>query len=353
MVKKNKRQNDKKLRNLNFKFRVVEYIKDNNILPTWLNSKASMNYYTKPLKQRGIITNPEKSIWYVDWDKWEAYYVKEVKKISDKIVKKSSKGTHPIVRGHGYQFYLKIPKRILWTERTRKRFIEKTNLANRKKENGVYKIRVLGHKVWFCEGGIIVYFPESMDFRADNARECEQMAIYEFNKVITRISNLIKQDLTHKGKYIFTIDKQHYADVEHELAIAYNDRKEKFKVIGDDGKVWLLIDFSNKTNEFEYINSQTAKIDRDDKVNPTFNDMRENPDQVMLPSEITSNFSKLLKVISEQGNLINGITNNQKVFDANMMSHIKAVQDLSAGVRLLTKKVEELGKLQNGNKNTK
>jgi len=333
-----KRQNPK---NLNFKFSIVEYIRQNNILPNWLNSKASMSYYLKPLKIGGVLINPEKSIWYVDWNKWEEYYKKEVKKVSDKsgnLVKKKGKGTSPLVRGHGFQFYLKIPKRFLWNSETRKKLIEKTNLANRKIEHGIYKIRVLGHKIWFCEEGILVYFPPNLDYRGDSAKDTKNQAIYEFKRVIKRISNLIRLDLTEKGKLLFTVDKQHYADIEHELAIEYNNVKKKFKVVGDDGKVWLLIDFSHRINEFEYVDSKKSDVDRDECLAPHFNDLRQHYQQTGEAIKISS----ILFVLNKMGKQITDVTKNQAIFDANMKSHISAVKGLGKGVSKLNKLLDKM-----------
>jgi hypothetical protein len=119
--------------------------------------------------------------------------------------------------------------------------------------------------------------------------------VYLFKRVVSRIQYKLHLDLSDQGKFLFTLDKQHYADVENELAKKYNNEKEKFQVTGNDGKVWLLIDKSD-LDEFEYVHSKRAVSDCDDRVSPFFNDLRENQHYKL--SELSMSHKELLETVT-------------------------------------------------------
>lgn len=319
---------DKNNKQINYQLSIVEYVKQNNRLPDWLKSISNINYYLKPLKIDGVLRKKGYGIWEVNWSNWMGFVQKRTSSKSDKELVNRNKGYIPLVRGHGFQFYLNIPTRIDWSRR--EVILKNMNVSYEPLGNLQFRLRIYGHKVWFTEKGIIVYFPSGRSFYGDSAKSCYNKALYEFERVIRRISSLSGLDYSIKGKLQFTLDKQHYADIEHELAVKYNNDKEKLKVIGEDGKVWLLIDFSNKNNELEYVHSKKAQVDRDDRINPHMNDIRNNI--VPLPSEAYK--------------MILGLIEHDKMYAENQASHLKAIQELGRAVHKLTDEVSLFKKAQ-------
>jgi len=315
-----KKQSDKKV---NFYLSIVEFISQNKRLPDMFNSHQAMNYYLKPLKVASAVYKLSFGTWDVDWDKFNIFYTKELKKQSDKKVKKT-KQQAPIIRGHGYQFWLRIPERISW--RNRETILNKSNKVYKKLSNGTIKSRFLGNKVWFCEKGIVIYFSEGRSFYEDSD-QAEKEAIYYFKRILKRIENTINLDLSYKGKYLFTMDKAHYGKIQDELAKHCNKDNQKIRCVLN-GKEWLIIDNSFNLNELE-TTAKTSKKDMDKVVMPFMNDLKEHFDKTGESITITP----LLK-------LMKGIMSNQVVFDANMASHISAVKKLGDAVDELTEQIK-------------
>lgn len=82
-----------------------------------------------------------------------------------------------------------------------------------------------------------------------------------------------------------------FAEVGNELAAVSRRDREKIRVVGKDGKCWLVADFSNKVDELETVDRDNAKADMGEVVQPFFNDLRKNPvllSQIVRQNEITA-----------------------------------------------------------------
>jgi hypothetical protein len=277
---------------------IVEYVRQHKKLPLdHYSSLSKLDYYTKQLRIDGILVKKGYGVWDIDESCLGDYSRKELQNITDKQLQKTSKSSHSI-RGHGFQFSVKVPSYIDWPRR--EVILNKSGIPYIIKGDGSFLVRIYGHKCHFVNNGIIVYFSKGKSFYGDNASESKNKATYELRRVVTRISNRLNYDLSHKGKLLFTINKAHYAEIENELAVMYNNDREKFHCIGDDGQEWLIIDFSNKVNELETVHSKRS-LDDMNKLQPFFNDLRDN--NLPLLSELFKSHSLAIDTIKNITNI--------------------------------------------------
>ncbi len=185
--------------------------------------------------------------------------------------------------------------------------------------NELYSI--VNIKIKTTPKSIIFYMPTTYGKTPDEAlRQTMEL----FFKNIPKVENLFKVTLIKDRKLSIDIISQHYAKLNDSLARLYRKEGNKLHITGDDGKVWLIADYSFKTDELEFIHTEKAYDDVNTIV-PFLNDVRKHPE---------------IKV-SELKEMIFGVTKNQIMFAENMKSHVKAIQELGAGVKALTKAVKK------------
>lgn len=166
------------------------------------------------------------------------------------------------------------------------------------------------------------------------SKTTEEAVIQSFDclyEIIPKIENLFKVRLIKDYKANITIISQEYASLNDTLAKIYQKEGNQLIVTDDEGKIWMITDFSFSNDETEFIDSNKA-IDDTDAVLPMLNDLRKNPTTF---SEVREN----LNIISNQ---ILQVTNNQLVHAENMVSHVGAVQDLGKGVNELRETIKQL-----------
>ncbi len=308
-------------------FTIINHVKNNNCLPSLSISKQSRNYYVSKLKEQGVLIRKGYGTWEVDIDKFEQKrFIKQVKK-QHKVASN--------IRGHGFHFRVKIPKIPSWYRR--KEFLSKKKV-NKKKipfietplSKSACRIIVRKHKVWLWDNVLVIYCPKNKSFYSDSAKTSKKKAMLELENVLNSIENLMGISLKIENKYVFRVSKQHYGKIKDTLAKEINKRGEKVTAFYD-GKPWLTIDKSLNVDETETLHPKYADKHMDKVVVPFFNDLldfRVKTGETMKPSDLF--------------NMIGGVTNNQKVFDANMMSHIDAVKELAEGVKELRKEIKRL-----------
>ena len=143
---------------------------------------------------------------------------------------------------------------------------------------------------------------------------------------IPKVENRFKVRLMKDNKMNMKLISQEYARLNDALARLYKAEGNKLYFSGEDGKVWLIADYSFAVNELETIHPDKAGDDME-TVHSFMNDLRAKP-----------------VVLSDVIQTMHGIQQNQLVFDRNMKSHIKAVQQLGDGVKELIKVVKEIKK---------
>ena len=217
------------------------------------------------------------------------------------------------IRGHAFiwrvEFYNPFNWNIIMNKYKKK--LEFKKIAKGK----VYRTIFNNRKIWLTKRGIIIYEP--LSFFGESSLQVKGTAVFKMDKLIKGLLNEIGLKFR---EYRFTTSREHYGIVKNELANQYNERKEKMYIKGEDGSAWLWIDNSHSLGELE---TNEPVVNR--QVQNFWNDHRKTN------FEVTPSF--LL-------NTMNGIQQNQLIFDKNMRSHIAILNKLGEAVEKLTEAVK-------------
>jgi len=315
-VKKIEKRSTSLVKSQDLYFRVYSYIKEGlnpSQIATKLNiPKTNLNWYISRLKRNGYIQKLGYGVW------------KTSTSLQFNTLKLRSTS---LVRSHAFIFSLVIPNIPNWNNReiylNKKRIIYKT-FKNRFMQSFIFKnIRVqIGNKK------IVVYFPKWKSYFVKSARTGYNYAIYDFLQIINGLENLFQVSFKIKRNYKFKVGRQHQAIINSELAKMYNKDKKKLHIRNKQGILWLLIDNSSpdgiNLNEEECVYSKKA-VEHSEFLQRFYNEL----EQTRLTPKVTLD-------------MINKVTANQVIFDNNMKSHIKAIQELAKGIKIMNKKLDKL-----------
>lgn len=215
----------------------------------------------------------------------------------------------PTIRLHGVSFKIKIL--------TSSKFYEEY----RQNKNVEY---IDNNTLMLYKQTLILHI--SKDFISDQVFKCTRDMFNYLNRILLRIENQLGIIIVRERYTTVKLRSWHYAEINNELAKDCNDKKVKIEIYcRDDGRIWFKIDNSFNLNEAETLHTETAERDMI-KLREYFNDIRDH--QLVLPSQMY----KMMIMI----------TKNQVTFDANMQSHIKAVQELGKQVKRLGDTVSKI-----------
>jgi hypothetical protein len=91
--------------------------------------------------------------------------------------------------------------------------------------------------------------------------EAEKEALSQLERVIRKIEHIYKITLLKENYVNIRVSKASYAHIHNELAEKCIDKQVPLKVFNKDGKVRLIIDFSNKIPELEATHPQLSPSD--------------------------------------------------------------------------------------------
>ena len=111
---------------------------------------------------------------------------------------------------------------------------------------------------------------------AENWEHAVIQAMSILEDSIYRLEKLFQIVLIKDYKANITLITQEYARVQDSLAKLYRMEGNRLYLSGDDGKIWLITDFSFSTDETEFIHT-TKATDDVDAIAPFLNDLRRNP----------------------------------------------------------------------------
>ncbi len=248
-------------------------------------SRQNLDYYIKPLKIDGIIKKIGYGIWQINEEKLKKSSIgnkaKKCKKKSavanpqggDSKVFTSFKSDN--VRGHAFQFILKIPKLRNWDKR--REYLTKNKIEYKKVGSNWQGERIMinNYKVWLTPISIVVYFPNFKSFMGKTAKDTKNYAIYEFKRIISKVEALLKVSLRINNNYKFKVSRQHYALIKNSLARQYDKEGNKLFCYTEQG-LWFIIDNSYNLHEAETVHSDTGLTDNE-KVQNWFNGLKETP----------------------------------------------------------------------------
>lgn len=177
------------------------------------------------------------------------------------------------IRLHGQEFRIKILKKNEIYD----------NLRVRKNH-----LKLEGNTILLHQNSIRVFCSEHRDFRADTPDEAAALSLKYFTRLFQKIEQKLSILIIDGEKTSIKQYGAHYSEMNNELAEDTIKKKEKIRVIGKDGKIWLTFDNSLNLNEAETVHPDNAHIDMQDTVQPFFNDLRVSPPATL---------SEILKVI--------------------------------------------------------
>lgn len=266
-------------------------------------NKKTLQYYLRELKEMGCIVKQGYGVWKVQ---------KEVSILKQGTSKEVSKNNRQI-RGHAFNWKVKFKHQINW-----KRRLEKHNIQFQMIGIGRTTPRIIfkDKKIWFTKTGLVIYEPNS--FFSRSSYTSKGKAVWELDKTIKALGRVLKINL---GDYQFTTSREHYGMIKNELARQYNDKNEKL-FIRDDKGIWMWIDDSHSLSELETNEPKNSR-----GVQNWYNDMKKTN------FEVTPTFVL---------NTMNGIQQNQMMFNKNFESHVSAIKELGSSVKNLTKQIKRL-----------
>jgi len=311
------------LRSKNFYLTVYDQIKQgirpSKICKNFNISKQKLNYYLSTLKRAGLI----KKIGYGVWETIKEFDEKKVKETT-RLTRYQPVNIKPdFVRGHAFQFKLKIPKLRNWNKREdilKNKGIEFKELSHL--INGGQEITIKGKKIWLTNKSIIIF--EKSSYLAKTAKDASKYAIYDLFELVKSLESILGANFRVNKKYRFKVSRQHYALVKNALAKQYKRDGKKLQVYSEDG-LWFIIDNSYNLHEAETVHPKTA-VDDNTKVQNFFNGLK-----------ATENYTPQLMMKAVTQNAVN--LNNYAV---HLKSHVKSIKLLGKGVKKLTKTIKKL-----------
>ena len=229
------------------------------------------------------------------------------------------------IRAHAFQFTLKLPNILHWKQRGT--YLDKHNIQYTPSLIG-QKLYYKNKKIWLTNKSIVINEPSN--YLAKTAKDGKSYAVYDFLNTIKSLERLLNCSFKHSNGYKFRVSRQHYADLKNLLARQYRNDKKKLGVYDGRG-LWLWVDYSDGIDELETDNRQDSDDHMDNIVAPFFNGLKD------FKGEFTPKW-----VVSAIGE----VTRNQAIFDANMASHIRAVQALGTGVDTLNNLLKKLNSVK-------
>ena len=311
-------QNQVKKFKLNFS--IIDHVRLHGKLPDLGISKTAMQYYISHLKREGILIKKGYGCWAIDDVKLKLQTSSKSSEVAQGHL------YNKLIRGHGFQFTLKIPNIPKWDQRAL--YLKKKKVNYKVIPQGI-SFEFKDHVIWLCKDSIVVYFPDWKHYYEFTLDASKKTAVYDFLNIIKSLEVFLVTDLSIKGEYQYRTSRQHFAKLKDQLAIICNQQGKKLEVRGSDGKVWLITDRSFKIDELEFIHSETAVADGDKVLIPFLNDLREHTQK----TGETLLLSDILKSLDM-------ITKNQMMYGENALKHVEVINKLSNAVDELNKQLQ-------------
>jgi predicted transcriptional regulator len=133
---------------------------------------------------------------------------------------------------------------------------------------------------------------------------------------IFKIERIFNVTLIKDYKSNITIISQEYARIQDALAKLYRKEGNRLYLSGDDGKIWMITDFSFSTDETEFIHPNKATDDVD-AIAPFLNDLRRNPTTL---SDVRTHIGEIQSVLNSD---MQNRVKHQKVLDEILLTFRK------------------------------
>jgi len=281
------------------------------------------------LRIEGIIKNIGYATWEVNEEKFNEFIRKKCKRKLPAVTR-----NHPdsftsfkpdTIRGHAFQFTLKIPKLANWKKR--REYLYKNNINYKEIGQNWKGERILidNFKIWLTPISIVVYFPSFKSFMGETAKDTRNYAIYEFKRVISKVETLLGVSFRINNNYKFKVSRNHYSLIKNALSRQYDKEGKKLYCYTEEG-LWFIIDNSYNLNEAETVHSKTGLSDNE-KVQNWFNGLKESP---ITPQQI-------LQMQYNQ-------TKYQDLYAEHNKTHTSALIKLETSISIMNKLLKKMDK---------
>lgn len=281
-------------------FSIISSISKSGKLPTDL-PKQNYTRFIRTLKINGLIHYKGYATWEITPLGKQTIDLKEVNNTNlDALVQpytfnfqKCKKQTTRFVRSHGFMWKVHLRNKVN-KDQLLKTLANYTPILTKTK---MIQITLWDHNIKIGNKAIIINFDKNTYFKTTTAKQGYEIAVYELKRILLRLENIAKLPISQKGKYLFKPCKKHFGNVNNEIAKEYKKLKATVS-ISDNGKEWLVIDFSDKQFiEMETTDNSQNIIDNDHIIAPFMNKLRHSP---KILEELESNQIRLMKIIEDQ-----------------------------------------------------
>ncbi len=277
-------------------------------------SRQSVYKVLSTLNKKGLIRHPKRSIY--------------------ELTTKGIEGLHSLVglryklRQHNLHFKIKVLEspRNWDLKRNELRSMPYFNKTIKLKNNEQDLFNYGKLKIKTTSKSIIIKIPTLYATDWEHAT-IQAIGILEDN--IFKIEKLLKIILVKDYKANITIISQEYARIQDALAKLYRKEKNRLYLTGEDGKIWLITDFSFSTDETEFIHTDKATDDLD-AIEPFFNDLRKNP---ITLTEVREDLGRVQTVLHSDM--------------ANRIKHQKVLDEILLTFNKINKRLDEAGLKEN------
>lgn len=142
---------------------------------------------------------------------------------------------------------------------------------------------------------------------------------------IPKIEEMFKVKLIRGFRADIKVISNEYAIIQSTLAKLYRSEGSRIYLTGDDGKIWLITDFSFSEDELEVIHPDKATDDLD-AIAPFFNDLRKNPTTLSNIREETI-----------------GVLNTAKALVQNEVKHQRVLDEILLTFKRVNERLDKAG----------
>ena len=273
-------------------------------------SRTAIYKILSTLNKRGLVRHPKRSLY--------------------ELTQKGIEGLHSFValryklRQHNLHFKIKVlesPKN--WElKRNEIRFMPYFNKTIKLKNNEQDLLNFGKLQIKTTTKSIIVKIPTIYATDWEHAI-IQAMGILEDN--LYKFEKVFKIRLVKDYKANITIISQEYARIQDALAKLYRLEKNRLYLTGEDGKIWLITDFSFSVDETEFIHPERATDDVD-AIAPFLDDLRRNP-----------------VTMTDMKELVGEVMSVQKAEAKNIIKHQKVLDEILITFRNINKRLDKAG----------
>ena len=192
-------------RNSKFYLTVYEYIKQNSKLPLHLASHQELNYYLKHLKQQGYVKRKGYGTWGITSKLFNINAFKTTKTTKTKLTNSHTR-SDSLIRGHSFQFTLKIKSISNWDKRVQ--YLKQKNISHKLVYGKNPSISLDGYTIHLNNTSLVFYSDSGLSYFSKDAKSSRLEAVYNCKKLIKKLESMLGIDFKINKNYVLKVSKQ-------------------------------------------------------------------------------------------------------------------------------------------------